>query len=99
MGEQRLGLTREMKGFAPVTAAADQAKRALRDTPFACQYGHDRRIGLAALGRCAHGDPQRHATIGLWAQALDCIAPGAGMGDDTNAKSVGSKTERRGIKR
>lgn len=99
MGEQGRGLASEMKGFAPVAAAADQAERALGHAPFARQHGHDRRIGLAALGHCAHGDPQRHAAIGLRTQPFDRIAPGARMSDDTDAKSVGSKAERRGIKR
>jgi len=94
MGEQRRGLTREMKGFAPVAAAADEGKRPLGHAPFAGQCGCNRRIGLAALGCCAYGNPQRHAAIGLWAQAFDRIAPGAGMGDDTDANAVGSKTER-----
>ncbi len=94
MGEQSLGLAREMKGFAPVAGAAGERKRMPGHAPFAGEQGDDRRIGPAVFGRGAHGNPQRHAAIGLRAQAFDCVAPSAGMGGDADANAAGSKTER-----
>ena len=91
-------LSRQMKRFAAISRARNEAKRCSRKPPFAGQQFDDGRIRLAVFGRRPDRQPQRHAAIGFGPQTFNPVAPAAGPGVNPDAQAVRGEAEGRGLR-